>query len=41
LIFSGAGGPAGPALTSIGVTVSPKPDVEGLTRLIARALEPP
>ena len=40
LIFSGAGGSAGPALTSIGVTVSPKPDVEGLTRLIARALEP-
>jgi hypothetical protein len=41
LIFSGAAGSAGAALASIGVTVSPKPDVDGLARLIARALGPP
>lgn len=38
LIFSGAAGAAGDALASIGVTLTRKPDVEGLTRLVARAL---
>jgi CheY-like chemotaxis protein len=41
LIFSGAAGAAGSTLASIGVILSPKPDVEGLTRLVERALGPP
>ena len=40
LIFSGAV-PAGPPLMApMGITLTPKPDVDLLTRLIERALEP-